>query len=76
VKIIAVLWLMRDLSTEVAVAVVLHDLSAALDTPTTPSSWRKALSTPQALEKIFAEEVIEEVYDVPARRSGKESCST
>jgi len=39
---------MRDLSTEVAVAVVLHDLSAALDTPTTPSSWRKALSTPQA----------------------------
>ncbi|MFP3266599.1 MAG: hypothetical protein RXQ56_03940 [Thermoproteus sp.] len=28
------------------------------------------------MEKIFAEEVIEEVYDVPARRSGKESCST
>ncbi len=29
-----------------------------------------------SIEKIFAEDVIEEVYDVSARRSGKESWST
>jgi hypothetical protein len=28
------------------------------------------------VEKIFAEVVIEEVYDVPTRRSGKETCSS
>jgi hypothetical protein len=28
------------------------------------------------VKRIFAEEVIEEVYDVPARRSGKEICSS
>jgi len=27
-----------------------------------------------SVEKIFAEDVIEEIYDVSARRSGKESC--
>jgi len=28
------------------------------------------------VERIFAEELIEEVYDVPTRRSGKETCSS
>ena len=28
------------------------------------------------MEKVFAEELIKEVYDVPTRRSGKETCSS